>query len=86
MNRRVHQPGGFTSVELLLVLALSALILGGAVVTYGTLVRSQPSASSVVTVPLGLQRMQNFYGSACQHQQCGHGAAVRRALIGGGIA
>ncbi|MDP1591434.1 MAG: hypothetical protein Q8M07_27005 [Prosthecobacter sp.] len=63
MNRRVHQPGGFTSVELLLVLALSAVVLGGAVVIYGTLVRSQPSASSIVTVPLGLQRMQNFYGS-----------------------
>ncbi|MCX6840010.1 MAG: hypothetical protein NTX35_19680 [Verrucomicrobia bacterium] len=64
MNRRVHQPGGFTSVELLLVLALSAVVLGSAVVIYGTLVRSQPSASSVVTVPLGLQRMQNFYGSS----------------------
>jgi hypothetical protein len=62
MNRRVHQPGGFTSVELLLVLALSAVILGGAVVSYGTLVRSQPGVSSVVTVPLGLSRMQNFYG------------------------
>lgn len=63
MNRRaVHQPGGFTSIELLLVVALSAVILGGAVVSYGTLVRSQPSTSSVVTVPLGLARMQNFYG------------------------
>ena len=62
MNRRVHQPGGFTSVELLLVLALSAVVIGGAVVSYGTLVRSQPSVSSIVTVPLGLARMQNFYG------------------------
>lgn len=62
MNRRVHQPGGFTSVELLLVLALSAVIIGGAVVSYGTIVRSQPSVSSVVTVPLGLTRMQNFFG------------------------
>lgn len=62
MNRRVHQPGGFTSVELLLVLALSAVVLGGAVVSYGTIVRSQPSVSSIVTVPLGLARMQNFYG------------------------
>ncbi|MCB1277356.1 hypothetical protein [Prosthecobacter sp.] len=62
MNRRVHQPGGFTSVELLLVLALSAVILGGAVVSYGTIVKSQPSVSSTVTVPLGLARMKNFYG------------------------
>jgi hypothetical protein len=62
MNRRVHQPGGFTSVELLLVLALSAVVIGGAVVSYGTIVRSQPSVSSIVTVPLGLNRLQNFYG------------------------
>ncbi|WP_395746708.1 hypothetical protein [Prosthecobacter sp.] len=64
MNRRVvHQPGGFTSVELLLVLALSAVILGGAVVSYGTLMRSQPSASSMVAVPLGVTRTQAFYGT-----------------------
>lgn len=63
MTRRHHQPGGFTSVELLLVLALSAVVIGGAVMSYGTLVRSQPSVSSTVTVPLGLQRMQNFYGT-----------------------
>ncbi|OYW72590.1 MAG: hypothetical protein B7Z37_24385 [Verrucomicrobia bacterium 12-59-8] len=62
MNRRAHQPGGFTSVELLLVLALSAVILGGAVVSYGTIVRSQPSVSSMVAVPLGSTRAENFYG------------------------
>jgi len=62
MNRRARQPGGYTSVELLLVVALSALVIGGAVVSYGTLTRSQPSTSSVVTVPLGLTRMQNFFG------------------------
>ncbi|MDB6007160.1 MAG: hypothetical protein JWR15_4147 [Prosthecobacter sp.] len=63
MNRRIHQPGGFTSVELLLVVALSAVILGGAVVCYGTIVRSQPSVSSMVTVPLGVTRAQNFFGT-----------------------
>lgn len=62
MSRRVHQPGGFTSVELLLVLALSAVVIGGAVVSYGTLTRSRPAVSSLVTVPLGSARMQNFYG------------------------
>lgn len=61
MNRRAHQPGGYTSVELLLVVALSALVIGGAVVSYGTLTRSMPSTSSVVSVPLGLARMQNFF-------------------------
>lgn len=63
MKSRIHQPGGFTSVELLLVLALSAVILGGAVVSYGTLVRSQPSVSSMVAVPLGSTRSLNFYGT-----------------------
>lgn len=62
MNHRVCRAGGFTSVELLLVLALSAMIIGGAVVSYGTVVRSQPSVSSIVTIPLGTTRMQNFYG------------------------
>ena len=51
-------------MELLLVVALSAVILGGAVVSYGTIVRSQPSVSSMVVVPLGLSRTQNFYGIA----------------------
>lgn len=64
MNRRVRQPGGYTSVELLLVVALSALVIGGAVVSYGTLTRSQPSTSALVTVPLGLTRMQNFFNSS----------------------
>ncbi|MEZ5383876.1 MAG: hypothetical protein R3F13_00015 [Prosthecobacter sp.] len=64
MTRRRHQSGGFTSVELLLVLALSAVVIGGAVMSYGTLVRSQPSTTSTVVVPLGVQRMQNFYGSS----------------------
>lgn len=50
-------------MELLLVLALSAVILGGAVVCYGTIVRSQPSVSSMVTVPLGVTRGQNFFGT-----------------------
>ena len=51
-------------MELLLVLALSAVILGGVVVSYGTIVRSQPSVSSIVAVPLGASRAQNFYGVA----------------------
>lgn len=63
MNLRAHhQPRGFTSVELLLVLALSAVVIGGAVVSYGTVVRSQPRVSSTVSVPLGTTRILNFYG------------------------
>lgn len=54
---------GFSSIELLMVLALSALVLGGMVVSYGTLVRSQPQVASVVAVPLGSTRLVRFYGS-----------------------
>ena len=50
-------------MELLLVLALSAVILGGVVVSYGMIVRSQPSVSSMVAVPLGAARTQAFYGT-----------------------
>jgi hydroxymethylbilane synthase len=63
MNLRAHQHGGFTSVELLLVMALSAMILGGAVVSYGAIVRSQPRVSSMVSVPLGSNYVQNFFGT-----------------------
>lgn len=54
---------GFSSMELLVVLSLSAIVLGGMVVSYGTLVRSQPQVASVVNVPLGSARLNNFYGS-----------------------
>ena len=51
-------------MELLLVMALSAMILGGAVVCYGTIVRSQPRVSSMVSVPLGSTYVQNFFGTS----------------------
>jgi len=54
---------GYTSVELLLVLALSAVVLGGLVVSYGTLVRNQPQPVSVVRLPLSNTRLTNFYAS-----------------------
>lgn len=53
---------GFTSAELLLVLALGALVIGGAVVSFGTLVRNQPRLSSVVEVDLGA-RMSAWFGA-----------------------
>lgn len=55
--------GGFSSMELLIVISLSAVILGGMVVSYGTLVRSQPQVVSLVTVPLSSTRLKNFYGT-----------------------
>ena len=63
MKSPLPAPRGFTSVELLLVVALSAIVLGGAVVAYGTIVRNQPRLSSVVTVNLGTTAMSAFYGS-----------------------
>lgn len=62
MKPSLHRQDGFTSLELLLVVALSAVVISGAVISYGTLVRSQPCVSSVVMVPLGQARLMNFYG------------------------
>lgn len=53
--------GGFTTLEMLFVLALSAFILGSLVVSFGTLSRSRPNASSSVTVALGATRLTNYY-------------------------
>lgn len=63
-TRTVKNHAGFTSLELLLVLFLSAVVLGAVVVSYGTLVRSQPNVASMVSVPLGSARMTNFYGAS----------------------
>ncbi len=59
MKRNLKQ--GFTSAELLLVLALGGMVIGGAVVSFGTLVRNQPRVSAVVEVELGT-RLNTWYG------------------------
>lgn len=83
MNRSHIVRRGFTSIELLLVLALGAVVLGGAVVSYGTLVRNQPRVASFVTVPLGAQRMQRFYSisgkSAQDTPQAPHYGSIAEA-------
>lgn len=66
---RAKYSTGFTSLELLLVLFLSAVVLGAIVVSYGTLVRSQPNVSSLISVPLGTARMTNFYGASGTNRQ-----------------
>lgn len=58
-----HAKGGFTAVELLLVLTLAAVVLGGAVIGFGTLTRSQPRVATVVTVPLDTATLNNFFGT-----------------------
>ena len=60
MSRSLNK--GFTSAELLLVLALGAMVIGGAVVAFGTLVRNQPRVSSVVEADLGT-RLTAWYGA-----------------------
>ncbi|MES2594664.1 MAG: hypothetical protein V4662_04990 [Verrucomicrobiota bacterium] len=55
-----QQGRGFTAVELVSVLAMSALILGSLIVGYGTIVRSRPGVASLVTVPLGATRVAAF--------------------------
>lgn len=62
-GHRAQLPG-FTSLELVIVLALSAVILGGMVVSYGTLVRSQPQVAGLVQVPLTEARIRTFYSVA----------------------
>lgn len=61
MDRRNHSRG-FTSAELLLVLAMGAVVIGAAVVSFGTLVRNQPRVSAAVEVDLGSARLLAYYG------------------------
>lgn len=61
--QRRLSPFGFSSVELLLVISLSAIVLGSIVVVYGTLARNQPNVGSVVSVALDDTRLRNFYSS-----------------------
>lgn len=56
------RPSGFSTIELLLVVSLSAIVIGGAVTTYGTIVQNQGTLSGPVSVPLGTANMVNFYG------------------------
>lgn len=62
--RPSRRPRGFTSVELLLVIALSATVIGGAVISYGSIARNQSRVSAPITTPLGATRIQAFYGSS----------------------
>ncbi|HCN77708.1 MAG TPA: hypothetical protein DIT13_11010 [Verrucomicrobiales bacterium] len=56
--------GGFTSLELVLVMFLSAVLIGAVVISYGALVRAQPKVSSMASVPLGSARVQHYYGAS----------------------
>lgn len=64
MKAAFQSRAGYTAVELLIVLALSAILLGGVVVSYGTLSRGHSNIGTYVEVPLGGDRLMNFYGIA----------------------
>lgn len=65
----MRQEKGFTTLELLLVLSLSAFILGSLVVSFGTLSRSRPNVTSTVTAALGSTRLANYYGDTSTQQE-----------------
>ncbi|MDB6072817.1 MAG: hypothetical protein JWO89_457 [Verrucomicrobiaceae bacterium] len=57
-QRRVS---GFSSVELLLALAIGAALIGAAAIAYGSIARSQPRVGSSVIVGLDSNKVGNFY-------------------------
>jgi hypothetical protein len=59
-NRQHHR--GFTTVELLLAMALGAAIIGAAAVAYGTISRNQPRGGNSAVVTLDSARLTNYYG------------------------
>ncbi|MEN3944127.1 hypothetical protein WJU23_22685 [Prosthecobacter sp. SYSU 5D2] len=63
LGRPAAARSGFSSMELVVVLALSALVMGAMVVSYGTLVRSQPQVATVVDVPLTSDRLSTFFNN-----------------------
>ena len=56
-----HLGSGYTAVELLLVLSLSAVIMGTFVVSLGTLSSSRMNTASVAADPLDSTRRENYY-------------------------
>lgn len=63
MTLRFQQrTGGFSSVELLLALAIGAALIGAAAIGYGTIVRSLPRVGSSAVVQLDATKVNNFYG------------------------
>ena len=53
---------GFSSVELLLAMAIGAAIIGAAAIAYGSIARSLPPVGSATMVTLDTNKVGNFYG------------------------
>jgi hypothetical protein len=58
------RPGGFSTLELLMVLALGAVVLSGVMVTYGTMMAGRTNINETVDVVLPAGLMTNFYGAS----------------------
>jgi hypothetical protein len=54
--------GGFSTLELLVVLALGAVVLSGVMVTYGTLMAGRTNINETVEVVMPAARAANFFG------------------------
>lgn len=52
---------GFSAAELLVAMAIGAVIIGAAAVAYGTIARAQPRVSSSAVITLDSARLQNYY-------------------------
>jgi hypothetical protein len=61
---RLHHRHGFSSAELLMVLAVGSLVIGASMVAFGTVVKNQPRVASVTEVEVGLARMQAYYNES----------------------
>ncbi len=60
--KRARQAAGFSAVELLVVLALGAVVLGGVMVAYGTLVGHRAGVAETVQINLSTTLLNDFYG------------------------
>jgi hypothetical protein len=62
MKRFDISRGGFSTLELLMVLALGAVVLSGVMVSYGTMMAGRTNINETVDVVFPAALMENFYG------------------------
>ncbi len=61
MSRRPHRAQGFSAAELLVAMAIAAIAIGAAAVSFGTLVRAQPKVANTAVVTLDATRLLAYY-------------------------
>ena len=64
MKQSAQHRRGFTSAELLIAMALGAVIIGAAAVAYGTISRNIPRAGNTAVITLDTAKLTNYYGLA----------------------